>query len=351
MWRGRRDLNLRTVLLHNAGDAASSAAILAGALVIARTGWTLVDPLLGFAIGLAVLWSSGGIIRETTHILLEGTPRGLRVEEVARAMLKVPGVAEVHDIHIWSLAAGLHALSCHVRIEEMSTRESEKVLAQLNARLATLERQLRFLATQLPAEQAGRLQNHIEDYRATVRTAPAGDPAQIAGLLAKLGSDFQEISQNFDPDRVTFEEKLYWPVLASLGAVDVFFLTLAVLLLLLPLLRRLLPPAWQESWRTQALVVLLPAILFAGLRSGRHATFESLDYKGDLGSGAIASSLALFPPVPYGTNEDHLEDKYVGPQAAYWMGTDGNGRDLLTRMIWDSRTAVLSMSRISTASS
>ena len=136
MWRGRRDLNLRTVLLHNAGDAASSAAILAGALVIARTGWTLVDPLLGFTIGLAVLWSSGGIIRETTHILLEGTPRGLRVEEVARAMLKVPGVAEVHDIHIWSLAAGLHALSCHVRIEEMSTRESEKVLAQLNARLA-----------------------------------------------------------------------------------------------------------------------------------------------------------------------------------------------------------------------
>ncbi|MFQ5724360.1 MAG: cation diffusion facilitator family transporter [Terriglobia bacterium] len=136
MWRGRRDLNLRTVLIHNAGDAASNLAILVGALVIAATGWYVMDSLLGFAIGVAVLWSAWSVLRETTHILLEGTPRELRVEDVARAMLKVPGVAEVHDVHIWSLAAHLHALSCHVRIEEMPTRESEKILAQLNALLA-----------------------------------------------------------------------------------------------------------------------------------------------------------------------------------------------------------------------
>lgn len=136
MWRGRRDLNLRTVLIHNAGDSASCAGILVGALVIARTGWTVLDPLISFGIGAAVLWTSWGVIRETTNILLEGTPSALKVEEVARAMLKVPGVAEVHDIHIWSLAAHLHALSCHVRIGEMSTRESEKILDQLNALLA-----------------------------------------------------------------------------------------------------------------------------------------------------------------------------------------------------------------------
>lgn len=136
MWRGRRDLNLRTVLIHNAGDSASCAGILVGALVIARTGWSVVDPLLGFAIGAAVLWSSWGVIKEATNILLEGTPRGVDVETVARAMLKVPGVLEVHDVHIWSLAAHSPALSCHVRIGEMSTRESEQILAQLNERLA-----------------------------------------------------------------------------------------------------------------------------------------------------------------------------------------------------------------------
>lgn len=136
MWRGRRDLNLRTVLIHNAGDAASNLGILAGALAIARTGWLLIDPLISVAIGAAVLWTSWGILKETTNILLEGTPADLSVEDVARAMLKLPGVAEVHDVHIWSLAAHLHALSCHVRIEEMPTRESEKILAQLNALLA-----------------------------------------------------------------------------------------------------------------------------------------------------------------------------------------------------------------------
>jgi len=136
MWRGRRDLNLRTVLIHNAGDAASNAGILVGALLIARTGWLVIDPIISAAIGLAVLWTTWGVLKSTTNILLEGTPPELSIEAVARAMLKVPGVVEVHDIHIWSLAARLHALSCHVRIGEMSTSESEKILDQLNALLA-----------------------------------------------------------------------------------------------------------------------------------------------------------------------------------------------------------------------
>lgn len=136
MWRGRRDLNLRTVLIHNAGDAASNAGILVGALLIARTGWLVIDPIISAAIGLAVLWTTWGVLKSTTNILLEGTPAELSIEAVARAMLKVPGVVEVHDIHIWSLAARLHALSCHVRIGEMSTSESEKILDQLKALLA-----------------------------------------------------------------------------------------------------------------------------------------------------------------------------------------------------------------------
>ncbi len=124
------------MLVHNAGDAASNLGILAGAFLMARTGWFALDPAISFAIGAAVLGSSWGVLETTTNILLEGTPPDLTVEEVARAMLKVPGVVEVHDIHIWSLAEHLHALSSHVRIEEMSTRESEKILDQLNVLLA-----------------------------------------------------------------------------------------------------------------------------------------------------------------------------------------------------------------------
>ncbi len=134
--RGRRDLNLRSILLHNFGDALSNVAILAGALAMRFTGAAWVDPALGLTIGGLVLWSSYSILRESSHILLEGLPRDLRLEDVAHAILRVPGVAEVHDVHIWTLGTDLYALSCHVRIPDMHMDESEKILAAINETLA-----------------------------------------------------------------------------------------------------------------------------------------------------------------------------------------------------------------------
>lgn len=133
--RGRRDLNLRSILIHNLGDALSNVAILAGALAIRWTGATWVDPAIGMGIGAMVLWSSFGILRESTHILLEGLPREMKLEDVARALLEIEGVAEVHDVHIWTLGTDRHALSCHVRIPDMHMEESEKILARIHERL------------------------------------------------------------------------------------------------------------------------------------------------------------------------------------------------------------------------
>src|SRR5690242_20403602 len=82
--RGRNDLNLRSILIHNFGDALSNIAIIAGAVTIGLTGAEWLDPILGLAIGLLVLWSSIGILRESAHILLEGRPREMHVEDVAR---------------------------------------------------------------------------------------------------------------------------------------------------------------------------------------------------------------------------------------------------------------------------
>jgi cobalt-zinc-cadmium efflux system protein len=134
--RGRRDLNLCALLVHNFGDALSNIGILAGALVIHWSGALWLDPALGLVIAIFVLWSTIGILRESTHILLEGRPREMRLSEVARTILEVPGVHEVHDIHIWTLGMGHHALSCHLRIPDMHMEESEKILAQVCARLA-----------------------------------------------------------------------------------------------------------------------------------------------------------------------------------------------------------------------
>src|SRR5271166_6887813 len=126
--RGRGDLNLRSILVHNFGDALSNIAIIVGAIVIHATGARWIDPLLGLAIGLLVLWSSIGILRESSHILLEGRPREMRVEEVARAILTVEGVQEVHDVHIWSLGGGHNALSLHARVPDMHLDGCEKIL-------------------------------------------------------------------------------------------------------------------------------------------------------------------------------------------------------------------------------
>src|SRR6184192_4085575 len=104
--RGREDLNLRSILIHNFGDALSNIAIIVGAVLIGKTGAPWIDPLLGLGIGALVLWSGIGILRESSHLLLEGRPHELQVEEVARAILTVEGVQEVHDVHLWSLGGG-----------------------------------------------------------------------------------------------------------------------------------------------------------------------------------------------------------------------------------------------------
>ncbi|MGO9641118.1 MAG: cation diffusion facilitator family transporter [Candidatus Acidiferrales bacterium] len=135
--RARHDLNLRSVLIHNLGDALSNAGILAGAFVMRATGARWLDPAMGAAIGVLVLWSTWGVLKESGNILLEGLPKGLDVEHVARAILAVEGVREVHDIHIWTIGTGLHALSCHVRIPDMHMGESEKILAAIQQRLTS----------------------------------------------------------------------------------------------------------------------------------------------------------------------------------------------------------------------
>ena len=125
--RDAHDLNLRAVFIHNLGDALSNVGIVAGAWLIARTGEHLIDPLLAFLIAGMIVWGTIGIITDSTNILLESTPKGINVPEVAGVMLGVPGVREVHDIHIWSLGSSSHALSCHVQILDMPTSESEYI--------------------------------------------------------------------------------------------------------------------------------------------------------------------------------------------------------------------------------
>ena len=135
LWRFSGDVNIRSVFLHMLGDTLSTAAVIAGGMAILFTGMAWIDPLLSILIAGMILWSSIGIIRETLNILLEGTPRNLQLGSVRNAMECVPGVLNVHDLHIWSLGSNSHALASHVTIAEMPMSECSAILDGINCAL------------------------------------------------------------------------------------------------------------------------------------------------------------------------------------------------------------------------
>jgi cobalt-zinc-cadmium efflux system protein len=150
--RSRRDLNLRSLLIHNFGDAISNIGILAGAFAIRMTGAQWLDPLIGVGIAAMVLWSTKGLLQESGNILLEGLPKGIRLETVAHSILSIKGVQEVHDIHVWTIGTDMVALSCHVRVPDMHMDESEKIL---QAVCAKLEKDFRISHITVQFERAG----------------------------------------------------------------------------------------------------------------------------------------------------------------------------------------------------
>jgi cobalt-zinc-cadmium efflux system protein len=115
--RGSQSLNVRAALRHVLADLAGSLGVIAAGTAILVTGWDYADPVVSVVIGLLVLASSWTILRDSTHVLLEATPRGLDAREVGRAMAAHPGVREVHDLHVWTITSGFAALSAHVLVD------------------------------------------------------------------------------------------------------------------------------------------------------------------------------------------------------------------------------------------
>lgn len=122
------DINIRGAFLHMLGDLLGVIAIVVGALVMRATGIMRIDPVLSILISLLIVWTAWNITRESLNILLEGLPKGLELREVISAVKAVPGVLDVHDLHIWSLGSNSRALSCHMLIEDMPPSQSDHIL-------------------------------------------------------------------------------------------------------------------------------------------------------------------------------------------------------------------------------
>ncbi|MGH2789236.1 MAG: cation diffusion facilitator family transporter [Actinomycetota bacterium] len=109
-----RSLNMRGAFIHMAADAAGSVAVIVAALGVLIWGASWVDPLASFAIAILVLWATWGLLRDTVHVLMEGAPRHLKLDEVEDAMASQEGVREIHHLHLWNLASDVPALSAHM---------------------------------------------------------------------------------------------------------------------------------------------------------------------------------------------------------------------------------------------
>lgn len=135
LYRAHRDVNIRSALLHEIGDTVSTAAVIVGGWAIFATGQYWIDAALSFGIGALILWSSFGILRETLNILLEGTPRGMKLAQVEGAIRRIDGVNDVHDLHVWSIGSETSALSCHISIADIPPSASERILRDVKDRL------------------------------------------------------------------------------------------------------------------------------------------------------------------------------------------------------------------------
>ena len=117
LYRSRAaSINVEAAFRHVLADLLGSFGVLAAAVVILTTGWLQADPIVSILIGLLVLASAWTILRDSTQILLEATPRGMDATEIGRRLAGAPGVVEVHDLHVWTITSGFPALSAHVLV-------------------------------------------------------------------------------------------------------------------------------------------------------------------------------------------------------------------------------------------
>lgn len=128
----RENLNVKGAFLHMWSDTISSVGVVAGGLIILVTGWTMVDPIISVFIGLLILRGAISLVLESSDILLEAVPKHLDVAEISNAMKEIEGVKDVHDVHLWTITSGLHAMSCHLLIEDRMVSASGRIVEQVN---------------------------------------------------------------------------------------------------------------------------------------------------------------------------------------------------------------------------
>lgn len=131
----KNDLNMRAAFLHVLGDALGSVVVLIAGLALAFSGPAWIDPVASLVISGIILFGAARVVRGVVRVLGEGVPEGLSLAEIAATMAAVPGVREVHDLHVWTIKPGFPALTAHVVLGDLPLREADRLAEELRRRI------------------------------------------------------------------------------------------------------------------------------------------------------------------------------------------------------------------------
>lgn len=137
--RHDENINVKSAVLHMLGDAAASAGVIVGGIIILFTNWYFVDPILSVLIALLIARGAWKIVKQTVGVLMEGTPANIEIPEVVKTITSISGIQQVHDLHVWTITSGRIALSCHAVVDgKMTVEDTQKLLQEAEHKLIHL---------------------------------------------------------------------------------------------------------------------------------------------------------------------------------------------------------------------
>lgn len=169
----RDDLNIRSAFWHMLGDAWVSLGVVASGAAILLTGWSVLDPLVSLVIVGVIVKGAWPIFRESLEVLLESTPPSIKTTHVVEAIEKIPGVKNVHDLHIWAVEPRLVMLTCHVTVDGDDSQLTNELLRTIRARVAS-EFGIKHLTIQMETQCCHPDVTHCDLSQLAASHSPAG---------------------------------------------------------------------------------------------------------------------------------------------------------------------------------
>jgi cobalt-zinc-cadmium efflux system protein len=155
-WWLRKDqhnnINVRSAFWHALGDALASIAVIVGGLIILITGQFWVDPLISVLIALIIVFAASNILKEGLRVILEATPKNIDVLAMIEVLKRIPGVKDVHDVHVWSITSEIHAMNGHVMVEDISIKQSGELRSSI-AKIAREQFHIEHITLQVECEK------------------------------------------------------------------------------------------------------------------------------------------------------------------------------------------------------